>query len=100
MFLQGDYKHWDLGPEDQTPKDQRTQSLGGCVALHQLKYNYTGNLCQCYKPKLTALLYVVAMHTEAVIYSRQRYIKLSSDFFDSQRSLNCQCSKARLAHTK
>ena len=33
------------------------------------------------------VLYVVTIHTESVIYSRQWYFKISSDFFDPQCSL-------------
>ena len=33
------------------------------------------------------ILYVIGMHTESIIYSRQRYFKLSSDFFDPRCSL-------------
>ena len=42
------------------------------------------------------VLYVVAMHTEGVIYSRQRY-SLTSLIL---RVVYCQFCKARLAHTQ
>ena len=53
--------------------DPRTKSLEGCVVLQQLRYNYTGNLCQCYKPKLMYALYVIVMHIEGISYSIQHY---------------------------
>ena len=42
------------------------------------------------------VLYVVALYTEDVIYSRQRNFKLSSNL----RVVYCQFCKARLGHTK
>ena len=33
------------------------------------------------------VMYVVAMHTKAIIYGRQHHFKLFSDFFDPQSSL-------------
>ena len=74
-----------LGPRDQGPG---TRGHRVCVALLQLKCKYTGYQCQCYVPITHGyVLYVVAMHTEGIIYSRQRYFKLFSDFFDPQSSL-------------
>ena len=92
----GDYiKALDPEPRTRDPKtgnpktwDLRTHSLEGCVALQQLQHNYTGNLCQCNKPKTHR---VITMHTKGIIYSRQRTIKLPSDFFDPQSSvLSCK----------
>ena len=44
----GDYEHW-MGTgdsrSDRKTGEPRTQSLEDCVALQQLQYNYTGNIC-------------------------------------------------------
>ena len=68
---------------DPRTRDPRTKSVESCIALHKLKYIYTGNLCPCYKPKLTYVLYV--MQTEGFIYSRQHYFKLSSQLHFSMQ---------------
>ena len=38
------------GPKDPKIGDPRTQIFEGCIALYQLKYNYTGYQCQCHVP--------------------------------------------------
>ena len=66
-----DYKHWTedprtQGPGTQGPEDLRTQSLEGCVVLQQLQCN---------------------LHANGIIYSKQRYFKLSFDLFDPKLKL-------------
>ena len=46
------------------------------------------------------VLYVVAMNTEGVIYSRQHYFKLFSDFFDPQSSLLSVLQSQACPHKK
>ena len=72
------------GPKDSI-KDPRTQSLEGCVALHQLKYNYTANLCQCYTSLLSCTSSLCTPKVLFILITDNA--KLSSDFFDSWYSL-------------
>ena len=76
MVLGGDYKHWTRDPRIRGP------SLEGY---------------QCYLPySQLCLARGRYMHTEDVIYSRQRYSLTSL----KPRVVYCQFCKARLAHTQ
>ena len=74
----------DRGPKDPRTGDQRTQSHEGCVALQQLQCNLTNLQTQPHG----YVLYVIAMHANGIIYSKQHYFKLSSDLFDPKL---CHC---------
>ena len=50
-------------------------------------YNYTGYHANAMSLTHSYVLYVVVVHTEGVIYSRQHCFKLFSDFFDHQSNL-------------
>ena len=90
------------GPEDRGPKDPRTRGPGtqGPRFLRAvLDCSSSNTTMQAISANATCLthnyvLYVVAMHTEGVIYSRQRY-SLTSLIL---RVVYCQFCKARLAH--
>ena len=108
----GHYKHWTRdprtgdprtrGPGTQGPKDPRTRGAGtqGPRFLRAvLDCSSSNTTMQAISANATCLthnyvLYVVAMHTEGVIYSRQRY-SLTSLIL---RVVYCQFCKARLAH--
>ena len=108
----GHYKHWTRdprtgdprtrGPGTQGPKDPRTRGPGtqGPRFLRAvLDCSSSNTTMQAISANATCLthnyvLYVVAMHTEGVIYSRQRY-SLTSLIL---RVVYCQFCKARLAH--
>ena len=73
------------GPEDQGPEDPSTE---GCFALQQLPIAKI----QLYSQSLPMLQaqthgYVLFIVTEGVTFNKQRYFKLSSEFFDAQSSL-------------
>ena len=103
------------GPEDRGPKDPRTQgpedprtgdprtrgpgTQGPRFLRAVLDCSSSNTTMQAISANATCLthnyvLYVVAMHTEGVIYSRQRY-SLTSLIL---RVVYCQFCKARLAH--
>ena len=73
------------GPEDQGPEDILTE---GCFALQQLPIAKI-QLCSQSRPMLQAQThgYVLFIVTEGVIFNKQCYFKLSSEFFDAQSSL-------------
>ena len=90
---------WDLGPgiwdprtRDPGPEDLRTgdpgykdpESWGLCCTVA-----VEVQLFRVLVPMLIDgnVLYMVAMHTDYIIYSRQHYFILLSDFFDPQSSL-------------
>ena len=64
-------------------RDPRTLGLG-TQGLRVLRAVFSANATS---QTHGYVLYVVAMHTEGVIYSRQHYLKLFSDLFDPQSSL-------------
>ena len=73
------------GTEDQGPEDSSTE---GCFALQQLPIAKI----QLYSQSLPMLQaqthgYVLFIVTEGVTFNKQRYFKLSSEFFDAQSSL-------------
>ena len=73
------------GPEDQGPEDPSTE---GCFALQQLPIAKI----QLYSQSLPMLQaqthgYVLFIVTQGVTFNKQRYFKLSSEFFDAQSSL-------------
>ena len=81
----GSYKQWTRRPEDQGPEDPSTE---GCFALQQLPIAKI----QLYSQSLPMLQaqthgYVLFIVTEGVTFNKQRYFKLSSEFFDAQSSL-------------
>ena len=73
------------GPEDQGPEDIITE---GCFALQQLPIAKIQLYSQS-RPMLQAQThsYVLFIVTEGVTFNKQRYFKLSSEFFDAQSSL-------------
>ena len=105
MFL-GSYKQWTRGPEDRGPEDLGTRgpedprtrgpedqgpedpSTEGCFALQQLPIAKIQLYSQS-RPMLQAQThgYVLFIVTEGVTFNKQRYFKLSSEFFDAQSSL-------------
>ena len=95
----GHYKHWtrDRGPKDPRTRGPGTQGPRFLRAV--LDCSSSNTTMQAISANATCLthnyvLYVVAMHTEGVIYSRQRY-SLTSLIL---RVVYCQFCKARLAH--
>ena len=98
-FLRGDQKFRDRtrGPEDPRTRGPGTQGPRFLRAV--LDCSSSNTTVQAINANATCLnhnyvLYVVAMHTEGVIYSRQRY-SLTSLIF---RVVYCQFCQARLAH--
>ena len=73
------------GPEDQGPEDIITE---GCFALQQLPIAKIQIYSQS-RPMLQIQThgYVLFIVTEGVTFNKQRYFKLSSEFFDAQSSL-------------
>ena len=73
------------GPEDQGPEDIITE---GCFALQQLPIANIQLYSQS-RPMLQVQThgYVLFIVTEGVTFNKQRYFKLSSEFFDAQSSL-------------
>ena len=85
------------GPGTQGPEDPRTRGPRFLRAV--LDYSSPNTTMQAISANATCLthnyvLYMVAMHTEGIIYSRQRY-SLTSLIL---RVVYCQFCKARLAH--
>ena len=90
----GHYKHWTQGPEDRGPKDRGPEDQGpedpsieGSFALQQLSIAKI----QLYSQSLPMLQgqthsYVLFIITEGITFNKQRYFKLSSEFFDAQSS--------------
>ena len=92
----------NLGPKDlrtQGPETLEPRVLRAVLHCSSY-YTLTGNLCQYYQPKRTA---VTAMHIKGFICSRQYYFKLSSDslilsvvyfqFFKARLTMNNQESR-------
>ena len=88
----------DRGPEDRGPEDPRTRGpedqgpediiTEGCFALQQLPIAKIQLYSQS-RPMLQAQThgYVLFIITEGVTFNKERYFKLSSEFFDAQSSL-------------
>ena len=88
-LLMGHHKHWTRGPGTQGPRFLR--AVLDCSSSNTTMQAISGNAA-CLTHNY--VLYVVAMNTESVIYSRQRY-SLTSLIL---RVVYCQFCKARLAH--
>ena len=93
------YKHWTRDPRTGDPRTRGPGTQGPGFLRAVLDCSSSNTTMQAISANATCLthnyvLYVVAMHTEGVIYSRQRY-SLTSLIL---RVVYCQFCKARLAH--
>ena len=82
----------DRGPEDRGPEDQGPEDIitEGCFALQQLHVPIAKiQLYSQSRPMLQAQThgYVLFIVTKGVTFNKQRYFKVSSEFFDAQSSL-------------
>ena len=89
----GNYKHWT---RDLRTRDPRTQGPRVLRAVLHLAVKIQAISANAMCLTRSYVLYVVTMHTEGIIYSRQRY----SLTFLIVRVVYCQFCKARRAHTQ